>query len=126
MTRRSSGTGQAVGRWVSRLVLAYALLLQVMVGGMAATEHLVGVATGVICQGHTEDSTDGGEADHTALCCAFGCLAAAAPAALDPPAPVALAFPEPQRLAAAIPPSERAAAPVRHLSFAARGPPARG
>ncbi len=125
MTRRS-GTVHAVGRWVSRLVLAYALLCQMLVGGIAATEHAVGVATGVICQGHSEGGSDSGDADHTALCCAFGCLAAAAPAALDPPASIALAFPEPQRLAAATPSSERAAAPVRHVSFAARGPPARG
>ena len=124
--RARSSTMQAVGRWVSRLVLAYALLLQVVVGGLAATEHQIGTATGQICEGMADSGPATNHSPHGALCCAFGCLTAAVPAALDPPAGVALAAPEAQAIAAPRPLSERAAAPVRHVSFAARGPPARG
>lgn len=123
--RKRSGTMQAAGRWAFHLMLAYALLLQVVVGGIAATEHRLSVATGTVCEGHGEPGSDGADGQHSALCCAFGCLGATVPAALDPPGAIALTAPEPRRLAAPLPVSEPANPPVRQVSFAARGPPAR-
>ncbi len=86
---RASRSG--FGRWVFPLLLAYALLIQSVIGTLASTEHSVGVAAGFVCEGSA--GTDHGPSDgagHDALCCVFGCTAAAAPALLDPPAPFLL------------------------------------
>ncbi|TDT96538.1 hypothetical protein DFO45_1731 [Azorhizobium sp. AG788] len=121
---RASRSG--FGRWVFPLLLAYALLIQSVIGTLASTEHSVGVAAGFVCEGSA--GMDHGPSDgagHDALCCVFGCTAAAAPALLDPPAPFLLTERDTAVIRLAPLPDGAPARARLQLSFAARGPPAR-
>src|SRR5262249_19265143 len=115
-----------VTRWCVRLALAYALLLQAVLGATAGTVHALAVNDALattLCMPSGQGGDGTGDASHDLLCCTLGCVAAQ-------PAPgIEGAMPFPQ------PTDERgtALAPVRHeavaggnlFSFEARGPPGR-
>lgn len=127
MARRQTGMGM-MARWALHLVLAYVLLAQTVLTGIAATQHELAAAAGVFCEGQVQDgSRPSGDGErHDGLCCQLGCAAAAGPALLDPPAGAQLDRPPAQSVRIGRPAADTAAPARIHLSFAARGPPARG
>lgn len=116
------------GRWALHLALAYVLLCQLTLSGIAVTQHVMAEATGILCEGVSQagGSAPGDSGRHDALCCELGCAASAGSMLLAPPDGIALDLPTVRALARDVP-SDGQAAPSRTLlSFAARGPPARG
>lgn len=117
--------GQRAGAWRAAIgvLTLYALVLQGLLGGVAATRTSL-QAPGVICSGHLADAAQDpdGQAGHES-CCSTACRLAA----------FALAAPEAQPVAAAIPALARErrwhavqihAPPARtHRSAAPRAPP---
>ncbi|TCT08167.1 hypothetical protein [Aquabacter spiritensis] len=112
--------------WALRLVLAYVLLLQGVLGAMAATAHAVAAADaagGRLCAPSRADGDPPAGAPHADLCCTLGCAAAQpAPAVV----PTALRLPPPPQVRAAEPRTAAPAGPAEILAaFEARGPPLR-
>lgn len=110
----------------SRLALAYLVLAQLLLGGVAMAQHAgLRLASGadVLCSGGASDPLGG--APHDALCCVLGC-AASAPLPLPDGNAAAVPFPVPRLRAAPFVPAGPAGAPRSlSLAFDATGPPAR-
>lgn len=126
--RLGNARAGAVTRWAVRLTLAYALLLQAVLGAAAGTVHALSDAdgiAGVLCAPSGRGDAGTGDAAHDPLCCTLGCMAAQPAPGLDGKAGIIL--PPPPDAGAAIltttPGDAQAGGTV--FSFEARGPPAR-
>ncbi|MFG1465523.1 hypothetical protein V5F77_21805 [Xanthobacter sp. DSM 24535] len=117
--------------WASRLLLAYALLLQMVLSSAAMVQHTGVPATdlwGATCTGTpspagTPAPQDGGP-PHQGLCCVLGCMAGPSP--LLSPTDAAELQPAPRITKIAFPTRVAyARAGDSHHAFHARGPPAR-
>ncbi|MGU3494692.1 hypothetical protein ACLBXM_11670 [Xanthobacteraceae bacterium A53D] len=119
---------RTAGRWAFHLTLAYVLLIQLTLSGIAATQHALVNASGVLCMGATgqgDGSAPGQQPHEPALCCALGCTAAGQ-TLLAPPAGLSLALPSAYSAPGILAPAARHDPARTPLSFSARGPPARG
>lgn len=133
--RRMTGSGSARSTrtgWHLRLILAYALLLQMVLSAAAMAQHATANLTdprgdpwAATCAGGAAADTDSPPpgAPHKNLCCVLGCLATPLPP-LAPGGEAARLEPAP-RITAFVFAERPAASPARHASrpFHARGPP---
>lgn len=108
MTEETQPAG-ALRRWALVLAVAYVLVLQALLGGLASGAHAAGGLTvdgfgQVLClSGHGDPATPGDPARHTPNCCLTGCQAAPA-AALPPPVAALSALPAHPLVARHLPP----------------------
>ncbi|MDQ0348231.1 hypothetical protein [Ancylobacter vacuolatus] len=108
MTEETQPAG-ALRRWALVLAVAYVLVLQALLGGLASGAHAAGGLTvdgfgQVLClSGHGDPATPGDPARHTPDCCLTGCQAAPA-AALPPPVAALSALPAHPLVARHLPP----------------------
>lgn len=109
-----------------RLVLAYLLVVQAVLGGAVTGLHAapsLAAGTGVLCTGGASGPFDTPDT-HDALCCVIGCAGALQP--LVAPGGAAFAPPTPRIQSVRFESAARAAAPrLRRSAFDATGPPAR-
>lgn len=128
--KRMKGSGDAgstKARWAVRLVLAYALLLQMVLSAAAMAQHAAAAVPNpwnATCAGLASPNGESpAQAPHRDLCCMLGCLASPVPP-LAPGGEAARLEPAP-RITAIVFAERPAADPARHASrpFHARGPP---
>ncbi|GGF88002.1 hypothetical protein GCM10007301_54920 [Azorhizobium oxalatiphilum] len=108
------------------VTLAYVLLCQLVLSGIAVTQHAVAATTGTLCEGSAQTGGSGDDGRHDALCCTLGCTASAGPALLGPPDPVAFRPPLVEAIGTGRPGISVPVDGGVFLSFTARAPPARG
>ena len=108
-TEPTRPTDAPLRRLAMVLAVAYVLVLQALLGGMASGAHAAGFVTvdafgQTLCLGsHSAPAAPGDPARHTPECCLTGCQAAPA-AALPPPLAAMAALPASHREARTLPP----------------------
>ncbi|MEP9375531.1 hypothetical protein ABLE91_02360 [Aquabacter sp. CN5-332] len=115
-------------RWAVRLTLAYALLLQAVLGAAAGTAHAFSIndgIAGVLCAPSGQGDAGTGDAAHDLLCCTLGCAAAQPAPGHDGTAGITLPSPPDAGTALMSNAPADAQAGRTVFSFEARGPPAR-
>ncbi|WP_428030835.1 hypothetical protein [Ancylobacter sp.] len=129
MTEEARPAGATLRRLALVLAVAYVLVLQALLGGIASGAHAAGAVAvdafgQTLCLGsHADPAAPGDPARHTPDCCTTGCQTAPG-AALPPPVAAATALPVSRLQSRETPPHASRLAPAAERSTRhARAPP---